>query len=372
MTFVSRPAEREAIVRRTLILLCLAIPRAPTTAAGARESSAAARKAERVHAAIWRRFVDPATFIVRTRVAPPGAHWAPALEDTSLSGGMYLAAMVDRYDVLKSPAAADDARKLFLGLLRNATCAEPGFIARGVWPDGKGFRGAPSVDQYTGLLYGLWRYYESGLASPEDKARIRRVFADCLKRLERHGFVIVDADGKTPTRYGRLDAVRPTRSERLLSFLLAGWRLTGDRHWREVYERMKEPRLESCRRFDRMPAWVLVQSAMSLHMLLSLETRPRERRAYAQGMASCVEGSLRQIPAYRGAGSKVKTFRNPIEGIAVVLLSGDADAAARVMPALREILGRVEPEKETNSVPLCSLEWDYWMAVKRGLSPRPR
>ncbi|NOZ19510.1 MAG: hypothetical protein GXP25_00315 [Planctomycetes bacterium] len=336
-----------------------------------------AKKAENLHKVIWGKFVHPKTHVVRTRVrGTGGSPWGSELEDTSLSGGMYLAAMVDRFDVTKSPDHAEEARKIFGGLLLNATCAEPGFIARGAKPDGKGFLGAPSVDQYTGLLYGLWRYYGSAIATDAEKEQVRKVYADCLTRLERHKFTILDSDGKTPTKFGHLSSVRPTRSERLLSFLLVGWRLTGDKHWFDVYEQMKKPRLETCRKFPDYNAWVLVQSALSLHMLVETEERPEVRKVYEEGFASCVRHCRKQVPAYRdyvdsgGKKETVKTFRNPIEGITTILLSGDGEASKEIVQPLKDILMATDPGTHGNSVSLCSLEWDYWLAVKKGLIPR--
>lgn len=337
------------------------------------------KKVDEIHTVLWTKFVYPETHVMRTRVRGTGASpWGSELEDTSLSGGMYLAAMVDRFDVTKSPVHAEEARKIFNGLLLNATCAEPGFIARGAEPDGKGFLGAPSVDQYTGLLYGFWRYHGSKIATDAEKEQIRNVYADCLTRLERHKFTIIDSDGKTPTKYGHLSNIRPTRSERLLSFLLVGWKLIGNQHWFDIYEEMKKPRLETCRTFPNYNAWVLVQSALSLHMLVATEERPEVRKVYEEGFASCVQHCLKQVPAYRdypgilaGSGKDmVNTFRNPIEGIITILLSGDGDASKQIVQPLKDILMATDPNKHGNSVSLCSLEWDYWLAVKKGLIQR--
>ncbi|MEW6358875.1 MAG: hypothetical protein AB1696_21260 [Planctomycetota bacterium] len=358
---------------RIAFVLMLAMP---LTSANAGEEGELTAKAENLHKLLWDKFVHPKTHVVHTRVqGTGGSPWGSEMEDTSLSGGMYLAAMVDRHDVLKSSEAAEEARKIFNGLLLNATCGEPGFIARGVKPDGKDFLGAPSVDQYTGLLYGIWRYHESDIATAAEKEQIRKVYADCLTRLERHKFTIMDSDGKTPTKFCHLSAVQPTRSERLLSFLLVGWKVTDDKHWFDVYEEMKKPRLETCREFPDYNAWVLVQSALSLHMLTATEERPEVRKVYEEGFASCVRHCLKQVPACRdylaGSGKDmVKTFRNPIEGIGTILLSGDGEASKEIVQSLKDILIATDPNKHGNSVSLCSLEWDYWLAVKKGLIPR--
>jgi len=359
--------------RNIIIALVLAAALRPNTNASC-DDGALARRVQAIHDLLWTKFVHPGTNIMQTR--PSG--WG-ALEDTSLYGGMYLAAMVDRWEVTRSPEDAAKAGRIFDGLVLNATAGPPGFIARGVAPDRKRFCGDPSVDQYTGVLYGLWRLYRSDIATDDQKKKIRDIYAACLQRLESHKFVILDSDGKTRTKFCHLAAVRPTRSERLLSFVLAGWKITGNRHWLEVYDELKKPRLATCREYPAYDAWVLIQSAVSLRMLIESEDRPGIRRVYEEGLASCARRCIGQVPAYRGylaeydgreSKEMVKRLRDPIEAIAVILLSGDKELSAEVVQPLREILEQLHPAVMHCSPPLNSLEWDYWLARKAGLLRR--
>ena len=166
-----------------------------------------------VHWCIWERFVHPETNMVKTRLGD-----GDPLEDCSLYGGFYLACLVDAYAITEAEALVAEARRIFEGLRLNATASGiPGFLARGVAGDGT-YRGEPSVDQYTGFMYGCWRYFHSPLSGQREREDMRRLFADILRRLEANAWKITREDG-TVTKFGHLDVLRPTRAERLLAFL---------------------------------------------------------------------------------------------------------------------------------------------------------
>ena len=109
------------------------------------------------------------------------------LEDSSLFTGTLLGAICDKYLVTQSPNCREEARMTYRGLHSAATAhGEPGFIARGVSPaDGKTIPAGSSRDQYTNALYGMWRYYRSGLADNREKAEIRQISAAVADKMLR-------------------------------------------------------------------------------------------------------------------------------------------------------------------------------------------
>jgi hypothetical protein len=77
-----------------------------------------------------------------------------------------------RWKRTKSAEDASKARKLMEGLLLlNSISEVKGFIGRGVTTDGKSHYPMGSNDQSSPWFLGLWRYYESGLATEAEKAR---------------------------------------------------------------------------------------------------------------------------------------------------------------------------------------------------------
>lgn len=322
------------------------------------------------------KMIDPARGLVLTRIGG-----GDPLEDTSLYGGFYLGALVEAWEQTEDRETAALARRLFAGLLLNATAGERGFIARGVYPDRKQFRDEPSVDQYTGLLFGFHKLFHSQLATPADRQRIREVFRAVLKRLERDAYRITTADGSRVTKFGHLANIMPTRSERLLSFLLAGAEITRESHWRTKYESARLKRMGALKGFERYASWVLIQTAASLSMLCDLEQRPEVLARYRDACREVTQLCLPSATSHREfldnprpAAEKLADrklaldhVRIPIEAVTTVLLVGEDEQAKQVVPALREMLDGMPVESFVYSVPLVSLEWAYWLAVRRRL-----
>jgi len=333
-------------------------------------------QAVKLHTIIRERFIDGDTNLVRTRLGN-----GDPLEDCSLYGGFYLACLVDAFDVSRDEVLREEALDIFEGLYANATVSGiPGFITRGRSSDGS-FRGDPSVDQYTGVIYGFWRYFHSPLSGERERTLIRGCLADMLVRFEKNGWRITRVNGEMTT-WGRLHSESPTRAERLLSFLLAGYDITGDGRWLEAY-REKLPRLlEHCVNFDGLQSWVLIQSQVSLRMLISLETDKNVRAVYIKGSRNLARECLPQVEGFRRvpeAGSPedelkrfydespvfTETIRIPIEAVTVMLLTGDEEFRRDAVSALGEINGHLDPGRVTLNVAVVPWEWNQWLAMKK-------
>lgn len=105
---------------------------------------------------------------------PDACGWKTGMENCALSGGIYLAGMVYRYETTSRPEHAADARRIYEGLRLLATVPKSkGFIARGLLPDGKTYYINSSVDQYTLYVFGIWTYYHSSIATEKEKTEIQ-------------------------------------------------------------------------------------------------------------------------------------------------------------------------------------------------------
>ncbi len=322
-----------------------------------------------IRADLFARFVEPRTGMLHTRLQ------GDRLEDATLYGGFLLAALCDAWDLTAEPELPAQAKLLFDGLVRNATVGEPGFLARGVDPDGT-YKGDPSVDQYTALLFAFYRYHASPLSSPADKATMRRIVADILTRLRRDGYRILTADRSRQTTYGELDRRMPSRSERLLSFLLAGAHVTADPQWLEEYERLRPERMASLRGHEAFESWVLIQTAASLRLLLDLETRPDVWEAYRSAADEVALLALRQTagfetwrddprpPAekYAEGPAALRGVRIPIEALTTALLVGHDEQRAAARERLKILLGGYPVGVTSYAVPFVSLAWAVWLA----------
>src|SRR5437764_6863785 len=158
------------------------------TLRAAAEDDALQMRVNELHTLIQDNYIQPETQNLLTRLSMAGKpiyvtglRETPSIEDASLCGGMYLDSLVQRYEVTRKPGAAEEARAFSSGILLNSTVSmAKGMLARGTHPDRMTYWGNPSVDQYTGVIFGLWRYYRSSLASEKEKAQIRTVLTDML------------------------------------------------------------------------------------------------------------------------------------------------------------------------------------------------
>jgi len=320
--------------------------------------SAVWAKVAEAHTVMWRDYIDPHTFQIYTYLDPQTLRprlpsyadvaackpstggWDTALENCALDGGSYLGGLLDRFAVTSKPEHAEEARKIYQGLKLIADAADrKGCIPRGVMPDGKTHYPESSVDQYTKYVYGLSRYFRSPVVTEAEKAEIRTIFEAVLKRLEADRFVILSDTG-APIRFGDLDALRPSRAERLLAIVLAGADVTADSHWREVYLQLREPRLKHCRGRGGEP-WVLVQNQLAFYVLRHLETDPDIRKVYEAGSLEAAEACaphLRLCAVSTGERDFVATAMNRLESALTLALTENREFIVPHLGAIKRVL----------------------------------
>lgn len=336
---------------------------------------------ENIHELLWDRFVDPNTHLLYTQIPPGGVSEdrKGSVEDSSLCGGMYLDAMVLRHGATGEPDDADKACRIFQGLLANTRVSgEPGYILRGFWPNADDWLGDPSVDQYTGLLFGMWRYYRSRIPTDPERRALRELFTQVLDRLRRHQWQIRGPGGEITT-FGHLDAVRPTRAERLLSLLLMGYDVTGRQEWLDEYEKLLPGRLKACTGFpNNTLSCVALQSQLSLRALLDLEPDWSRRQVYRRGMRECAQIAWRQVPegvptfadaeslseALTSRDTAYSLLRVPLDGISTILLSDNLPLAKQAADRLRTLATFYDFSHCLDSRAIAPVEWNYWLAIE--------
>lgn len=106
--------------------------------------------------------------------------WSP-IENGAIFNEIYMDAAVMRRDRTNAVDDATKARKLMEGLLLlNSISEVKGFEGRGMSTDGKSHHPMGTNDQTMPWFLGLWRYWESELATPEEKARIAKHLVETM------------------------------------------------------------------------------------------------------------------------------------------------------------------------------------------------
>ena len=231
---------------------------------------------------------------------PNQCGWISGMEDSALNGGIYLSAMVNRWKIRGKKEDAKDARRIFKGLkLLGTISSKPGFISRGVLPDLKSHYINSSVDQYTTYVYGMWRYFHSGIASNEEKEDIIKIFINISSMIEKDNFEILTETGEHGW-YGDIGIVRPDRSTRLLEMFLATYDVTKDRYWRDLYlkkamEDNQARLLDISNHLDM--TWVpysLQQTQVSLRLLFEIEDDYKIKSIYQHDL-NTIASSIQKV-----------------------------------------------------------------------------
>ena len=306
-------------------------------------------------------------------------------DDCAMHGAIYLSALVDCYEVSGADEAVGQARRVFEGLTTVARVSERrGFIARGVHPaDGSTHLLNSSVDQYTWYVYGLWRLYRSRLADEGQKAAVRQIMHEICDRIEQDGFDIRNTRGN-PGWVSDIGVIRSDRSSRLLEVYLAGYDVTGNPHWLDIYrEKVAEnrhARLRSLvdaegvlwpytRRGALQADHAVLQTQVSLLPLFLLDTDIPVRACCLEALrlnALLMETRKNRGRIYQGwegvTGLHVAVLAHGLSLVPSEHTPPLSDRAALLRERCRAVLAAAEPANE-GAVAL------YWSAVRSGLFP---
>ena len=256
----------------------------------------------------------------------PHGYGTPAgdsgMSDTSLFGGQMLYAMLEAYDARRDPQIAAWARRLFDGMkIIGAASPVPGFIVRGPHPlDRKAYYRDSSMDQHSTFVIALWRYYHSPLATDEDRQFIRDALDRVARRLEKNRWRILWEDDSRDAHAGGGDLAGMFSESALLllPFVGAAADVTGNEHWRKLYDRFAEEKdgqrwkvLLPDQPGFRMNAHLQwgQQAIFRAHCLYGMEKDPLRRKLLLAHVRAYTEHRLAQpFPPQQGKGALFEIF----------------------------------------------------------------
>lgn len=284
----------------------------------------AAAGAELAHREIWRRFIDKYGIMIdfadmdgkvslptpeELREGKPNAlgWWAP-IENGAMFNGLYMDAAILRWRRTKSDEDAAKARKLMEGLLLlNSISDVKGFVGRGVSTDGKSHYPMGSNDQTLPWIVGLWRYWESGLATADEKQRITKHLTITINEIVRLGWKM-PAEPPFGTR-GSFEGFHFEETARKLFSMKLMHLLTGDSKWQQMYETELEKRggeknlskREICAAgmaffYAKTHNWTSCTAVSALRGLWELESDAALKADYAKGLVASAKLAAESLP----------------------------------------------------------------------------
>ena len=188
---------------------------------------------------------------------PNEAGWGTGMEDCTLNGGSMIEAIVARYAVTGEECLKDIASDIFDGFYKNATVSkDKGFLARSVSPyDNRSHYINSSRDQYTHWMYMGVMLYNSNIATPEQKKKIREVLVSFAQKADRdvipeNQYALLREDGKPGTyceMYGKMGIHEYHRGPMIY---MAAYAVTGDEHWLDTYKKYRDWALEGAEKIS--------------------------------------------------------------------------------------------------------------------------
>jgi hypothetical protein len=284
----------------------------------------AASGAEQAHTEIWRRFIDKHGIMIdftdlngsvslptaeELRDGKPNAlgWWAP-IENGAMFNGLYMDAAVNRWKHTKSTDDAAKARRLMEGLLLlNSISEVKGFVGRGVGADGKSHYPMGSNDQTLPWFLGLWRYWNSGLATDAEKKRIASHLVETAEEIVRLKWAM-PAEAPFGKR-GSFMGFSFDSSPRMLFVCKALLAVTVDAKWDQLYQaalverggKENRSRLEVCEHgmvfeYAKYHTWTSCTCVGAVRALWEMEKDETIRAAYARGLQASADLAYKSLP----------------------------------------------------------------------------
>ena len=180
------------------------------------------------------------------RQVPNPCGWGTGMEDCAINGGVMIDAVLTLYQKTGNLELVPILHEMMEGYLSLVTVSsQEGFLARGISPvDGRSHYINSSRDQYTHWVDAALLFYESGLATREEKAAIVKALEGFARKAERE---IYGDHFEYLREDGQIGAVCKMRGEidaheylRLPMIYLAAYRASGDSHWLDKYLEYRE------------------------------------------------------------------------------------------------------------------------------------
>ncbi len=279
---------------------------------------------EQAHQEIWRRFIDQHGVMIdftdldgsinlptpeECREGKPNAlGWFQPIENGAMFNGLYMEAVLNRWRQTKRDDDAEKARRLMEGLLLlNSISDVKGFVGRGVSTDGKSHYPMGSNDQTGPWIIGLWRYWESGLATDVERERIKKHLIETITAIEA-------LDWRMPAEppfgiRGTFQGFHFEEASRLLFTIKLMSVLTGEVKWQTMYAEEGQKRdaesgltkLEICGGgmkyfYAKTHNWTSCVAVAALRGLWELESDPGLKDVYGSGLKASAILAAESLP----------------------------------------------------------------------------
>ncbi|MBQ6534510.1 MAG: hypothetical protein IJI37_05005, partial [Opitutales bacterium] len=271
-------------------------------------------------------------------------------------------------------------RGVYKALLLNATAhGERGFVARGVSPDDcKTVYPGTSRDQYTHFIHGMWRYYNSGIATAAEKAKIAQIFSDIADKMERE----VKPDAEPPYSFkfykgmpddrgvGKMLEVYPHEAARLSMFYAAAYSATKKRKYFDLYRKHIDYAIDHSAEISAIPerklrwlvpAYAVLQMESSLELLHAVEKDAALKKRIA-GVMDLVAEFFDKCPVYDI--EKRKSSRDCAEIINGKLMSPSYKLSQTDEKILRSRIANLNGARDCGGA--YTLLSAYWKARAKG------
>lgn len=210
------------------------------------------------------------------RCCPNPRGWGTGMEDSALNGGCLLEALISAYSLCKDEKLKALAKDIAEGLL---SLEQDGFVARSISPkDQKSFYPESSRDQYTHYVYSLFAYFKSELCDAKTQEKIKNSLVRIAKKCEcditpENEFHMLRFDGKIGIAGKMWDEVSTHEWLRLPMFYMAAYQVSGDEHFKELYEGVVHEALEkSFLPMKKMRCYCLLQMQYSMRLIFDCES----------------------------------------------------------------------------------------------------
>lgn len=231
---------------------------------------------------------------------PNAAGLGTGMADCTRNGGLLFDGYLLRLEL--GVADPDEERifdRLIGGLIRIATTAPKGYLARGLTPDGRGFYNESSLEAHLFWAFAAWRGFTTSAIAVESQGKIQNIASRWIARLEQDRFTIPPLQG----RGAGIDLTLQNweRAPVLLALLAVAHAITDDGHWRQVYEdkatENNGARLSWSLPADATEVTLLLNTQLALHLLAAVdedESRQAMVRERMRALAGRVAPSLRR------------------------------------------------------------------------------
>lgn len=228
----------------------------------------------------------PSPALINLQIPNP-CGWGTGMEDSMLSAGSALDAIVARHHMTGEEKLKSDASHVFAGMLRCADASrKPGFLPRSVSPvDGVSHYSNSSRDQYTHWIYAAWRFYTSPLSDDTQKAAIRRVLTAFSQLFEReitpeNDYSLLREDDQPALVQKMWGELSVHEYLRLPMLYAATWYVTGEEHWLDAYLTFRDAAIDGSSHFDALPgrSYTALQMQYSLRLLYEIDPDPSVRK----------------------------------------------------------------------------------------------